>query len=108
MDIKSQLQSDISTLTILDLWYAAHGGTRVNFSHAQVVDDFESDDWLLQKMALVAKLVLDEGAFRSRGPLRGLLVRECDPYYVCVGFHNSAQRLHVSVLLKEEHGDSNS
>jgi len=108
VDIKSRLTNEIATLTVLDLWYAAHGARRVGFSYADVIGAHYYDDWLMQNMALVAKVVYGSGQMPGKGRHAGKLVQHCGPYGVSVGFIPHKQMLDVGIFLKDDDGNTNS
>lgn len=106
MDIKSQSINDVPTITVLDLWYTAHGERRVNFSYADIIGEQIHDDWLMQNMALVAKAVFQTGQMPGKGKFIGQLVQYHGPYGIAVAFKNNTQMLDVGVFLKDDDNGS--
>jgi hypothetical protein len=103
------MTSDVSTLTVLDLWYTAKGSRTASFSYADVLGEpyDEADDWFACHMRRVAQEVFTKGHLSTDGGFRGMLVLPVHPYTIAMSFANSTQTLHVSVFLKEEpHGSA--
>lgn len=88
---------DAPLQTILDLWYARTGGRDVRFS-IELVYDCESDDWLMQNMALVvSRVVRKEGELKSVRGWVSDITAVYPPFVVVVSINKAYQDFVVCV-----------
>lgn len=105
MDTKSLSISDVEDapplLTLLDLWYTAHGERGVYYTW-ESLEDMLFDDWLMQNMALVVQRILRSKTAKGVGMQ---LIESVSPYKISVYLDANKHTVRVVVFMESGYGD---
>lgn len=88
-------------LTLLDLWYTAHGERGVYFTW-ESLEDMLFDDWLMQNMALVANRVIRSKKAKGAGVQ---VVEHVAPYGLSVYLDRRTHKVRVVVFMENRDGN---